>query len=59
MQDVLAGLDETIGRLLAVLDGRSGSGRYVVAFSADHGVATHPRATRREGTAAGRVAIDG
>jgi arylsulfatase A-like enzyme len=42
VQDVLFRLDRTIGRLLAHLDARVGRGRYVLALSADHGVAPLP-----------------
>ena len=39
---MLARLDVTIGRLLDHLDARVGRGKYVVALSADHGVAVIP-----------------
>jgi hypothetical protein len=42
VQDVLFRLDRTIGRLLDHLDARVGRGRYVLALSADHGVAPIP-----------------
>ena len=42
VQDVLFRLDRTIGRLLDHLDTRVGRGRYVLALSADHGVAPLP-----------------
>ena len=42
VQDVLFRLDRTIGRLLDHLDARVGRGRYVLALSADHGVAPLP-----------------
>ncbi len=42
VQDVLARLDVTIGELLDHLDRTVGAGKYVVAFSADHGVAQIP-----------------
>jgi predicted AlkP superfamily pyrophosphatase or phosphodiesterase len=42
VQDVLFRLDRTIGTLLDHLDARVGRGRYVVALSADHGVAPLP-----------------
>ncbi len=42
VQDTLARLDLTIGKLLDALDASVGKGRYVVALSADHGVAPIP-----------------
>ncbi len=42
VQDVLARLDRTIGRVLDHLDRTVGSGEYVVALTADHGVAPVP-----------------
>jgi hypothetical protein len=42
VQDVLFRLDRTIGTLLDHLDARVGRGRYVLALSADHGVAPLP-----------------
>ena len=45
VQDVLARLDVTIGDLLDHLDRTVGTGKYVVAFSADHGVAQIPEET--------------
>jgi predicted AlkP superfamily pyrophosphatase or phosphodiesterase len=42
VQDLLVRLDLTIGRLLDHLDAKVGRGRYVVGFSADHGVARIP-----------------
>ena len=41
-QDVLVHLDVTIGRLLDYLDEKVGAGNYVLALSADHGVAEIP-----------------
>ncbi len=61
IQDMLARLDGTIGRLLDHLDATVGRGRYVVALTADHGVAEIPeqagagRTTSRDVSAA----IDG
>ena len=40
IQDVLRRLDETLGDLIAQLDKKVGRDRYVLALSADHGVAT-------------------
>jgi predicted AlkP superfamily pyrophosphatase or phosphodiesterase len=42
VQDILARLDATIGRLLDHLDKKVGAANYVVALSADHGVAEIP-----------------
>lgn len=44
-QDVLFRLDRTIGTLLDHLDARLGRDGYVLALSADHGVATLPEQT--------------
>jgi type I phosphodiesterase/nucleotide pyrophosphatase len=42
VQDLLAHLDVTIGRLLDHLDAAVGAGNYVLGLSADHGVADIP-----------------
>jgi hypothetical protein len=42
IQDTLVRLDQTIGRLLAHLDSTVGKGNYIVALTADHGVAEIP-----------------
>jgi predicted AlkP superfamily pyrophosphatase or phosphodiesterase len=42
VQDVLFRLDSALGRLLAVLNAKVGRERYVLAFTADHGVAMLP-----------------
>ena len=42
VQDTLARLDRTLGRFLDFLDEKVGKGNYVLAFSADHGVADIP-----------------
>lgn len=57
VQDVLARLDRTLGTLLDVLDATVGPGRYVLALSADHGVATVPEAAKAAGREAGRVPL--
>lgn len=57
VQDVLARLDRTLGRLLTTLDATVGRDRYVLALSADHGVATVPEAARAAGRPAGRVPL--
>jgi predicted AlkP superfamily pyrophosphatase or phosphodiesterase len=55
VQDTFVRLDETIGTLLNRLDTLVGKGQYVVALSADHGVAVIPEQLTREGKDAGRV----
>lgn len=55
IQDVLRRLDETLGDLIAQLDKKVGRDRYVLALSADHGVATIPEQLKAEGQDAGRV----
>jgi predicted AlkP superfamily pyrophosphatase or phosphodiesterase len=55
VQDALVRLDATIGRLLAHLDLRVGKGRYVLAFSSDHGVSEVPEQVQARGEDAGRV----
>lgn len=57
VQDVLARLDRTLDRLLSTLDATVGRDRYVLAFSADHGVATVPEAAQAAGRPAGRVPL--
>lgn len=58
VQDTLMRLDATIGDLLTVLDRAVGRDRYVVAFSADHGVAPIPEQMRSLGLDAGRVSME-
>jgi predicted AlkP superfamily pyrophosphatase or phosphodiesterase len=55
VQDTLVRLDATVGTLLAYLDRTVGAKNYVVAFSADHGVAPIPERMLKEGIDAGRV----
>jgi predicted AlkP superfamily pyrophosphatase or phosphodiesterase len=57
VQDTLVRLDVTIGDLLTALDRAVGRDRYVVAFSADHGVAPIPEQMRSLGLDAGRVSM--
>ena len=45
IQDELIRLDRTLGRLLDTLDAKVGAGNYVLALSADHGVADVPEQT--------------
>jgi predicted AlkP superfamily pyrophosphatase or phosphodiesterase len=59
IQDLLARLDQQIGALLATLDEKVGAGKYVVALTADHGVAEIPEQARQEGQDAGRLDMDG
>ena len=58
VQDVLIGLDATIGKLLSHLDKTVGAANYVVGLTADHGVAPIPEQATREGLEAGRIALD-
>jgi len=55
VRDILAHLDETLGKLFDHLDRTVGPGNYIVALSADHGVAPIPEAAKKAGTDAGRV----
>lgn len=55
LQDVLVRLDRDLGGLFAHLDATVGRGNYVVAFSADHGVAPIPEQAQRDGLGGGRV----
>jgi predicted AlkP superfamily pyrophosphatase or phosphodiesterase len=49
VQDVLVRLDATLGKLLAHLDEKVGAGQYVLALSADHGVADVPEQIEKGG----------
>jgi hypothetical protein len=55
VQDVLANADAAIGRLLEHLDRTVGRDNYVVALSADHGLAPVPEYAGSLGLEAGRV----
>ena len=55
IQDVLLRLDRTIGALLDHLDRAVGADRYVVALTADHGIAPIPEQLILEGRDAGRI----
>ena len=55
VQDVLVRLDRDLGELFAHLDAKVGRGKYLVAFSADHGVAPIPEQAQRDGLGGGRV----
>jgi predicted AlkP superfamily pyrophosphatase or phosphodiesterase len=59
VQDTLARLDVTIGRLFAALDRAVGAGRYVAALTSDHGVALLPeQAEAVTGNPGGRVNLN-
>jgi predicted AlkP superfamily pyrophosphatase or phosphodiesterase len=55
VQDVLAQLDVTLGKLLDDLDRTVGRDRYVVAVTGDHGVAPIPEQMAADGIEAGRI----
>ena len=55
VQDTLARLDRTIGALLDHLDRTAGAGNYVIALTADHGVAPIPEQAAAVGIDAGRL----
>ena len=59
VQDILFRLDDKLGDLLEFLDKKVGRDRYVLAFSADHGVGRIPELARKEGVDAGRVDLWG
>ncbi len=55
VQDVLVRLDDTLGQLLDHLDEKVGADNYVLALTADHGVAPIPEQRAADGLDAGRV----
>lgn len=55
IQDILVRLDKDLGELFAFLDKKVGAGNYLVALSADHGVAPIPADMQRTGVDAGVV----
>jgi predicted AlkP superfamily pyrophosphatase or phosphodiesterase len=57
IQDILVRLDKDLGELFAHLDARVGHGNYVVALSADHGVAPVPEDILKTGADAGVLYI--
>ncbi len=57
VQDVLVRLDRTLGTLFDGLDAFVGPENYVVALSADHGVAPLPERALAEGLPAGRLNV--
>ena len=57
VQDMLARLDVTVGRLLTVLDRVVGRDRYVLALTSDHGVAPLPEQGADTGAPGGRLSV--
>lgn len=55
VRDIYANLDRTLGTLLDALDRQVGTGQYVLALTADHGVQAIPEQARRAGRDAGRL----
>lgn len=55
IQDILRRLDEVMGKLIEQLDKRVGRDQYVLAFTADHGVAVIPEQAVADGLDAGRI----
>lgn len=55
VQDELARLDRDLAEFFSHLDKTVGRGKYVVAFSSDHGVAPVPEDLRKTGIDAGRL----
>jgi predicted AlkP superfamily pyrophosphatase or phosphodiesterase len=53
VQDLLARLDEDLGRLFTRMDKEVGRGNYLVAFCADHGVVPVPEDMQKTGADAG------
>lgn len=58
VQDILARLDKDLADLFAHLDKKVGSGNYVVALSADHGVAPVTEDIEKTGVDAGVLHLD-
>ena len=57
IQDILARLDQDLGELFTYLDQKVGRGNYVVALTADHGVAPIPADLQITGFAAGVLSL--
>jgi predicted AlkP superfamily pyrophosphatase or phosphodiesterase len=57
IQDLLVRLDKDLGELFAFLDKKVGAGNYVVALSADHGVAPVPVDMQKTGVDAGVLSL--
>jgi predicted AlkP superfamily pyrophosphatase or phosphodiesterase len=53
IQDILVRLDQDLGELFAFLDKKVGAGNYLVALSADHGVAPIPADMQKTGADVG------
>jgi predicted AlkP superfamily pyrophosphatase or phosphodiesterase len=58
VQDELARLDRDLAEFFTHLDKTVGRGKYVVAFSSDHGVAPVPEDLRKTGVDAGRLNLE-
>jgi len=59
IEDEYLRLDQTMGKLLDDLDRAVGAGNYVVALTADHGVAPIPEQSQSQTTKGGRVDAQG
>jgi len=57
IQDILVRLDKDLGELFNYLDQKVGKGNYVVALSADHGVAPIPSDIQKTGVDAGVLSL--
>jgi predicted AlkP superfamily pyrophosphatase or phosphodiesterase len=57
IQDILVRLDKDLGELFAQLDQKVGRGNYVVALTADHGVAPIPQDMQKTGFDAGVLSM--
>lgn len=57
VQDILTRLDKDLGELFSFLDKKVGTGNYVVALSADHGVAPIPADMQTTGVDAGVLSL--
>jgi predicted AlkP superfamily pyrophosphatase or phosphodiesterase len=57
IQDILIRLDKDLGQLFAHLDQKVGRGNYVVALTADHGVAPIPADVKKAGFDAGVLSL--
>jgi predicted AlkP superfamily pyrophosphatase or phosphodiesterase len=58
IQDILARLDGDLSKLLTTLDEKVGKGRYLVAFSADHGVVPIPEDLQTQGLKGGILHLE-
>ena len=58
VEDVASRLDDTLGALIESLDAKVGRANYVLALSADHGVAAIPSAVNGSGRVAGEDVRD-